>query len=158
MNNHGFTLIETVIYIALLALIMGGALLVSLDLIEGSGRTGSNTTLQDEGNFVLRKINWALTGASAINTPASGISATLSVSRYDGLEVRVRRTGTTLEMSEDGGANYFFLTTENVSVTGLEFRRVAGTPPGVIATTTMRNAATTTLGSVDFVIKKYLRK
>ena len=158
MNNRGFTLIETILYVALLALIVGGALLAVLDLIEGAGRVSTRTSLQDEGNFVLRKINSALTGASTINVPVSGISNTLSVSRYDGIEVRIRLTGTTLEMSEDGGANYLPLTTENVSVVGLEFGRVAGTPAGVIATTTMRNVASTTPGSVDFVIKKYLRK
>lgn len=73
-KQQGFSLIETLIYIGLFAIIMSGIIAVAYAIFESSGRNQTKTMVQEEGNFLLAKINWALTGATAINQPASGNS------------------------------------------------------------------------------------
>src|SRR5437667_361850 len=53
-NNSGFTLIETILYIALLTILLSGAVFASYNLIEGSGRLKTNININEEGGFVLK--------------------------------------------------------------------------------------------------------
>lgn len=139
--NKGFTLIETIIYIALFGLLIGGALVTSYGLIEGTDRSQSKTTIQEEANFVLRKIDWALTGVKDINIPGSEWSNTLSVTKYGPtglIYVVIRPSSGKIEMSEDGGTNFLPITTENVEVSNLGFYRISGAgPDGISASTTI---------------------
>ncbi len=78
--KKGFTLIEVIIYIALFALLMTGALVATFQLLEGGSRNQKAVAIQEEGTFLYRKINWALSGA----TGATLIDPqTLSVTRPD---------------------------------------------------------------------------
>ncbi len=58
--KRGFTLIETLIYIALFALLIGGGISSAFSLIASSDRIGTQAMLEEEGNFLLAKIGWAL--------------------------------------------------------------------------------------------------
>jgi prepilin-type N-terminal cleavage/methylation domain-containing protein len=71
MKNNGFTLIETMIYIALFGLIMSGAVVTAYQLLEGGRRNQAAISIQEEGTFLTRKINWALVGASEVNVIAT---------------------------------------------------------------------------------------
>jgi type II secretory pathway component PulJ len=53
MLRRGFTLIETVIYLALFALVIGGALATTTLLFEGAGRDTTKADVQQEGEFAL---------------------------------------------------------------------------------------------------------
>jgi len=70
-NQRGLSLIETIIYIALFSLMIGSLVFVSFQLMQNSRNTGSRVVTQEEINFVLKKINWALTGATDISVPSS---------------------------------------------------------------------------------------
>ena len=159
---RGFTLIETIVYTALLGLMMTGALLVAYDLLESSGKTGRTGVVAEEWTFVLRKISWALNGSgasAAITSPASGAyGAVLALTRTDGTQVRIRQTGSAIEMSVNGGSSYTPLTTSNVRVGSLQFYHAPASgslPAGVVASTTVGavSAATST-----FSITRYFRK
>lgn len=150
---RGFTLIETIIYIALLALIMGGTLMVVFNLLESSAKLNTSTTAQEEGNFVLRKLDWALSGASNVSADTSVACAnTLHVSRYDLVEVYIKRdtTDNSIQISNDN-VTFTPITTENVKATCLKFNVVTvGSITGI--------TATTTLSGYDFATTKYRRK
>lgn len=153
MYRRGFTLIEAIVYVALLSIIMGGVLAAVYNLTQGATRITANTTVQEEGNFVLRKVAWALTGLSGITTPLSGTSNTLLVTKVGGTRVGMRLSGSNIEMSEDGGVTYLPLTTDNVTASALQFTFVpaSGTgPSGVIASFSINGIA--------FSVQKYLRK
>jgi type II secretory pathway pseudopilin PulG len=148
--TSGFTLIETVIYIALLGIIMAGAVTGAYEVMQGSTNISAKTTVQDEGGFVLRKLEWALTGLSGTPTVAgSGCAQTLHTTTYAGTNYDVRLTGSAVEMRENSGS-YAPITTSNVSVSCLKFQSLAGTVPGV--------AATVTISGKDFTTTKYLRQ
>lgn len=157
-KNLGFTLIETVIYIALLGLIMGGTLMATYGLLEGVGSLGSKTVVQGEGNFVLRKLSWAFSDMSVAPTVSgSGCIQTVSVSKTgyakNPIEFQRNAASSSIEIHEGGSGAYLPLTTENVAVSCLQFQiipPVGGAPAGVVASTT--------IDGINFAITKYLRK
>jgi hypothetical protein len=69
------------IYIALFSILMTGAMIGAYNLLEAGGRNVTAIGIQEEGTFINRKINWALTGASAVNASADG--TTLTITRPD---------------------------------------------------------------------------
>lgn len=159
LSRTGFTLIETIIYIALFSLMMTGILLSAYQLIANSSMAEASVTAQEEGNFVLRKISWVLTGTSSvaqITTPALGAYAnTLSLVRGDGTTIDMCLKNQTIWMRENktGGtcadSSYASTTTSNVQVTSLQFQ-YSSAPAGIIASTT--------ISGVVFTTKKYIRK
>ena len=85
MKNRGFTLIETLVYLALFSLIIGGLVISAYGLFESSDRNQTKAMLQEESNFVMAKIVWAISQAQAICDPAANMSgATLSVAVFGG--------------------------------------------------------------------------
>lgn len=80
MNIYGFTLLETLIYIALFGVLMTGTLVTVYELLLSSEHNKIALAIQEEGTFLQRKINWALSGATAVNVPNS---ETLIITRPD---------------------------------------------------------------------------
>jgi prepilin-type N-terminal cleavage/methylation domain-containing protein len=68
----GFTLIEIVVYLALFAILFGGAVAAAFNVIESNGRNQTKAMLQEEGNFLIAKINWAVSNAENVQVPGGG--------------------------------------------------------------------------------------
>jgi prepilin-type N-terminal cleavage/methylation domain-containing protein len=154
----GFTLIETIVYMALLGLIMTGAVITAFDLIQSTQGSAGKTTVQEEGTFVVRKFEWALADMSAAPTVGgSGCTQTLSLTKTgfgsNPVEFRRNTINNSIEMREGGAGAYSAITTNNVTASCLKFTSIAANgsaPPGVIATTT--------IAGLDFVNTAYVRK
>lgn len=82
-SGEGFTLIETAIYIALFAIIIGGGMVAAYQVIEGSDKLKIQTVIEQEANFILRKIDWAMTNASGDFT-IDGAGAELTIPHSNG--------------------------------------------------------------------------
>src|SRR3989344_2390717 len=81
-NNAGFTLIETIIYIFLFAIIIGGGMVSTYNIIESVNASHNHVILQEEANFLFRKIDYTLTGAEEIGYIDTLVpSNTLTVSK-----------------------------------------------------------------------------
>jgi len=78
-KNSGFTLIEVIIYIGLFSIIIGGGMVAAYGIIEGTDAGSNKIVLQEEANFLLRKINWALTGATLVNVSGTRLESTKEV-------------------------------------------------------------------------------
>jgi len=121
-KQSGFTLIEMIIYIALFSIIMGGLVVTSYQLSQNAGKTSSKVVTQEEINFVLKKIDWALTGASS-----SGVVVIVSPpelrftnTNFSITPISIKLNATNdIEMAINGAAN--ILTTKNVKVESLVF-------------------------------------
>lgn len=92
-NDNGFTLIETIIYIGLFALIFTGIFISIYPILTGAERLTRSVTAEGELAFVLSKIDYALSSTmtdnnGAITTPG-GNQLVLS---YRGIE-KFRFTG-----------------------------------------------------------------
>jgi len=142
--SRGFTLLEVVIYIALVGLLMTGAVLTSYTLLSAAGATSADATTLDEAQFVMRKLDWILRTATSVATPSAVTphSQTLSVACCGGEDVKMRLVANTIEMSEDGGAIYEPLTSPNVSVTNLQFQYLAN-PAGLAFAMTLNSSTYT---------------
>ena len=152
-NSRGFTLIEVIIYIALFSLLMGTAFVTAFQLIDGSGKISIKNTAQSEGNFVLRKINWAMTNASFISISGSE----LTINKYDGTTLKIKLgSGADAEKIVMNNTGSFLpITTDNVQVTSLQFTQVGSDPVGVSVVAKIKTLNTSPL---DFIITKYIRK
>lgn len=149
-TTAGFTLIETLIYIALFTLLMGSAFVVTYQLIDSSGDLSVKNTTQEEGSFVMRKLDWALTSANPSTvTPSSGNSSTLVLTKYDGNKVTFQKNGNKIEIKESANGNTFLpITTDNVVVSSLDFKYE--TLGGI--------TATFIVDGLNFSVTKYFRK
>ena len=144
----GFTLIESIVYIALLGFLMSGVLLSVFSISQNSSLFTAKTTSSDEGAFVIGKLNWAFSDLDSITTPTSGYGQSLTIVRNDGTQVDVRLSGGVLQMKV-GSGSYIALTTSNVQVTSLGFQNITSTPYGI--------EASTTISGTIFTTRRYLR-
>lgn len=142
--NRGFSLIESIVYIALLGFIMAGAIGSVFLITQNSHVLSGKNTVQEEGTFVLRKIEHAFVGAADLSVSGS----TLVIDPYGaGPNITFSLSGGTLFVNRGLGGEE--ITTDNVSVDEFELTQHAGLPKGV--------TATTTIDGVEFVITKYVR-
>lgn len=82
-KQSGMTLIEIVIYSALFSIIIGGGMIATYEIISSTDNGANRVVLQEEANFLLRKISWALTGATNINIiSTTRLQVTKSSSTY----------------------------------------------------------------------------
>ncbi len=165
----GFTLIEVIVYLALFALILGGAVISAYNVFESSGRGGSRGMLQEEGDFVMAKISWALSGASAIASPAivtlpcSATSDTLSVSKWDSAvdPVAITLTGTNATISKKGAAAVP-INSSSVQISNLRFKHcwLGGANPDSLEASFTVNMRTPqgAFVSQDFSNTEYVRR
>lgn len=160
---RGFTLIETLIYIALLGLLMTGALLGALSLVQSTSRTTSATIAQEEGSFVMRKLEWAMAGmTSAPTTVDNGCSDTISITKTGApYPIQFRLSSGAIQMCEDSSCTYIPLTSSNVTATCLAVSPIAASgsgPSGVTVTATLQQKTSTpNPKSYDFTVTRYLR-
>lgn len=123
----GFTLIETIIYTALFSLIIGLVIGAVYNIIEGSDDLQKNIIANAEAHFLTRKVEWALTGVSLINSPASGFTNTsLSVDKinYAQNPVVFDLDSSNLRIKK-GSASPVILNNENVAISDLQFEHLA---------------------------------
>ena len=95
----GFTLIETIIYIALFSLIMSGTMLTTYQLISEAGHISSQNIVVQEGDFVVRKIHWA--------------------TLLYGDQMQLKLKDGKIEIREDASYSYLPLTTDKVMASEL---------------------------------------
>ncbi len=146
----GFTLIEILIYSALVALMMSFAVMTTYSLMDNAARTQQKNALLENQEFVLAKLQWVLSGVTAINNPAADGTpgAILSVDKVNSLQnpfVLDLQSGA-LRLSRAGGQP-IALTNSSITVSNLSFTNiVSGTNSTIRATATLTNA----VGSLPF--------
>jgi Tfp pilus assembly protein PilV len=117
----GFTLIETIIYLVLFIIIIGGGMVATYQVIQGTEASYNHVVLQEEANFLLRKIQWALTGATVVSATSSSLVASkpnVAQLTFDvtGGNVRLQRESNTpviLNSSTIAVSNVSFVKTVN---------------------------------------------
>ena len=120
--SRGFTLIETLIYIGLLGIMIGGGTVGVYNIHEGAGRTRNNMYREQEASFVLRKIEAALSGATTITSPSPDTTS-------DTLELTGGAEPVTIDLSGDmvrlarGGEAPEELNAEGFGISDLAFER-----------------------------------
>lgn len=120
--RNGFTLIETLIYIAITAMILTLAFLTVYQLIDSNDRIFLSGQLIENQRFLLQKITWVLQSADVINSPAAGSSgSSLSVNKlgYPYNPLVVSLSGGVVRLAS--GATTTPITNSRVTVNTLNF-------------------------------------
>ncbi|MEK7569737.1 MAG: prepilin-type N-terminal cleavage/methylation domain-containing protein [Patescibacteria group bacterium] len=118
-NNQGFTLVEVVIYVALFAIIIGGLIVTAYYLWQSASTTGGKVAAGEEINFVLKKLDWTLTGAEGDTVSTSSGELSFENPNISPDEIILRRDGDKIEMAT--GSNVYNLTSDNVKVESFDF-------------------------------------
>ena len=153
-NKSGFTLIETLIYMVLFAIVIGGGMVATYQIIEATDADHNHVILQEEANFLLRKINWALTGANSFSIISSPPS--LSITKTGSPTIIFNENSNNLQITRGTGSP-IILNSSNITVTNLSFLPISG-GTGIttsFALTTVQNGRP---ASQTFSTTKYLRK
>ena len=67
--TRGFTLIETLVYLALYTIIIGGTLAAAYGMVESAARNETMAMVEEEGNFLIGKIDWILADTVSVQSP-----------------------------------------------------------------------------------------
>ncbi len=133
-KNKGFFLMEVIIYSALFSIMMGGLIVIAYQLSDNTSDLARKVTTQEELNFVTKKIEWALTGVTEINTPTNNTSHKLSVNKtnfnQNPIIIQLDQSSGDIEfcINSCSSSNKFSpLTTKNIKVDDLTFEYL---PPG----------------------------
>lgn len=161
---RGFTLIETVVYIGLFAILIGGAVVAVYSIVEGNGRNQSKSLLQQEGDFLIAKINWAMAGAQAITAPPVGnVGTGLSVNKWTTAlnPVVVALTGDNMTLSR-AGSTPVVLNNPDITVSDVRFTHTyegGSNPESVTATFTLSSLTPNGMSiSGSFSTTNYIRR
>ena len=173
-NQNGFTLIELVVYLALFSLLFGGIVLAAYNVIEASSRSQVKAMLQEEGDFLVSKINWTLSSVQSVSSPSStsvscdaGIASTfLSVAKYsppNGNPLAIALSGTDMTLTQGSNPSQI-LNNSSVAVSNLDFIHAAASGDGLVPesvcssfTLSVKTPTGQTV-SEDFSTTNFLRK
>ena len=132
--------------------------------------------IQEEGNFILAKIEWAISGAATINQPTIGNSGSLlSVNKVTGLDINNQPVIKPVTISLSGNdvalgypndplPNTFTLNNSNVQANNVIYTHDAASGNGINAEdikasfTITARTPTGAIISQDFSSTSYLRK
>ncbi len=165
-DSKGFTLIETLLYIGLFAIVIGGGMVAVYQIIQSTDANNNLVIVQEEANFLLRKINWALTGATAITTPTALLKysdATLQITK-NATEYIFDLSSGNLTLKQGVAGTALSLNSANVIVSLTAgkhlFQRtiVSGHPDAITAAFTLTSALAGSNNTENFSTTKYLRK
>lgn len=161
-SQAGITLVETLIYIAFLSLLMGSLLGITFQTLASTEQINHKITIQQEANFILRKIDWALSGSDSVNTPnIGGSGSVLSVNKF------VPNPANPIVFSFDQsslslavGGTTDILNSSNIEISNLVFSRTqTGTQPEKITVDFNVNCIQCTENQLQhFTLTRYLRK
>ncbi|MEK7114455.1 MAG: prepilin-type N-terminal cleavage/methylation domain-containing protein [Patescibacteria group bacterium] len=146
----GFTLIEVLIYSALIAMIISGSLIAVYQIIEGSDSIQNKIIMEQEANFLISKIRWALTGATTIISPTIGASSsTLSINKanYSENPIVFDLNLNNLRIKQ-GSGNPAILNNQNIAINNLIFEHLTASgsgPEGLKISLTVNNKLFTTI-------------
>ncbi|MBI4129007.1 MAG: type II secretion system protein [Parcubacteria group bacterium] len=164
-RGAGFTLIETIVYLGILALIMSVAFIVSARIMESERTASRHAEVQEEARFLMGKIMWIMNGAQIITAPPPGATSTaLAVVKFNFPENPIMlESGSGVARIAVGTNPAVPLTSANVRVSSLVFTHIPQTgsrPPGIRVTlsleTTFPGAAVQSATTLENVL--YLRK
>jgi type II secretory pathway pseudopilin PulG len=139
MKYSGFTLIETILYCALLSVLMTGTIVTVFTLLESSRYTAHQTAIITEMSFIDQKMTWLLKGASTVTVidsqtlliqrPDLGTQSPLTLSADNetllltqGTEGPLPLTGLPYRITNVDITYVDFLLTMNYHINGIPFR------------------------------------
>ena len=96
---RAFTLLESLLYIALFGLLLQGAVAGISAITEKAGRNQEKALIETEGNFLIAKMTYDIDHSKSISAPilnSSATSTTLQLISDTGTNITIQKSGTSL--------------------------------------------------------------
>lgn len=141
--RQGFTLIEIVIYTALVAMVLGTAVLATNAALQIRTQTRNALILEESLRFAMHDITETIRRADSVTIPASvGASGnTLTLDMSDAIENPTTFTLTSGAISRARAGNpTVAITPAAIEITALTFTRLSGTPAPITISLQARTA------------------
>ena len=155
-RNNGFTLIETLIYVAIASAMLSFALATTYQLINASDRGENQKEVVENQKLLEQKIYWALQNVSTINSPAVGPTTTsLSVDKigFANNPVVIYTDNEVVKLKQGSGAALPITNDAYTAVRNLTFHQFDFSGhPAIKANATIFNAFASTSLSSDIII------
>jgi len=122
MSMRAFTLIETLMYLALLSVLMSGSLVSAYAIAESAERNRAAAWLEQEGLFLLRSVHWDIQGAVVLNLHPNVLDSVLVLRTIDGDTVTFESKEGLLIRTTDHGSevlSHYLLDNFSVIRTGI---------------------------------------
>jgi len=155
-SSEGFTLIEVLLYIGLFTLLVGTLLGVAYQTIDSTNQINKKIVLQQDAYFVLRKIDWALTGAQTVSVGPK--SSDVAITRFSNPNTVIfSQNGNFVDINS--GLGQMDLNSSNTVVSNLTFvKSQTGSAPAEIQVSfNLANDADLSV-SQNFQLTKYLEQ
>ena len=142
---RGFTLIETLIYIGLFAVIMSLTVVMLYQIIANQDRNRGAIEVEEEANFVMGKIKWGFSAMRVINQPTTSSTGNiLSLDKWNFSQnpLVFGLSSGTVTLAR-GTSSAVALTSDRVFVDELTFYNRPSTnnyPPSIVITMGIRSA------------------
>lgn len=92
-NQKGFTLIEMLFYVLFILFIMGSTFGIIRQLLMNSESLKTGVSVEEEGNFILKKISWVINDSNIVTPAAGSTGSYLYVSKNGGGNVIIDESG-----------------------------------------------------------------
>jgi type II secretory pathway pseudopilin PulG len=126
---RAYTLIETLIYLALFSIIIYGALGGIYALTASSERNQTRADVETEGNFLLAKITYEVSHSQSLSSPlVNASSSTLALVSDDGSTITYATSASVLNRTQNGTT--LPLSSNTMQLSGLTFNLVSSTTAG----------------------------
>jgi hypothetical protein len=155
-SRAGTTLIEVLVYIALFTLLIGTLLGVAYQTLASAGQVSKNIALAQEGDFILRKIGWALDDASAVTLGPK--PSDVLIARFSGPSaIAFSQNGNFIYLNSGAGA--VALNSQNFIASNLVFTKTqtASEPAEIRVSFSLANAFDPSGGQI-FTLTKFLKQ
>ena len=103
-SKSGFTLLETIIYLALFVLLFTGVLASTYTFFSGAENISAVIVQENESAFVVQKMTSLLTSASAVSQPSMGnTGSVVTFTTYGGTQYSFALDGSAITYATNGG-------------------------------------------------------
>ena len=122
-NNKGITLIETIVYVALIGVVLSGVVSLTLSIVDLKVRHLAMRDVIANGRWVNTVVSNQVRQASNVISPALGMaSSSLELVDFTGETVEIYLSGDRLWLKENSGPRWA-LTPANLKVFNIQFAR-----------------------------------
>jgi type II secretory pathway pseudopilin PulG len=135
-EQSGFSLIETLLYIAIVAFALGGLLTAVYAVLNGGEEVRAKAVAAQEIVFLSRKIDNALSESNAIVLPAAGNAGDTLIIQTTGVDTIAFSLSAGVAYISRNGASPIPLTDSTVTISSLSFENISasGSAPAAVRT------------------------
>jgi prepilin-type N-terminal cleavage/methylation domain-containing protein len=131
-NQNGFTLIELIIYVAVVGMVLVAFVGYSINVLQSKQKTNNQLEAQFNARFTLQRITQEIREASGVNTGDSIFGA--DPGRLSLVKYTAAKNPTIIDLTADDGEVQIqygasaaeSITTDQVQITNLTFNNVSG--------------------------------